>query len=128
MPHPAELAAADNAGPGQTGAPDAFRPLHAFFFSGLCRSRDMIVIADESGSIVFATGAIEAVTGWEASDLLGTDGLHLIHPEDLPAFGEHLTRPLGQPDESSIPQARVRRPDGSWVWTEVVALNLLGDP
>jgi diguanylate cyclase (GGDEF)-like protein/PAS domain S-box-containing protein len=128
MPHPAELAAADNGGLGHIGHPDAFRSLHDFLFSVVSRSRDMIVIADESGSIVFATGAIEAVTGWEASDLLGTDGLHLIHPEDLPAFGEHLTRLLEQPDESSITQARIRRPDGSWVWTEVVALNLLGDP
>src|SRR3954468_7716513 len=107
MPHPAELAAADNGGLGHIGHPDAFRSLHDFLFSVVSRSRDMIVIADESGSIVFATGAIEAVTGWEASDLLGTDGLHLIHPEDLPAFGEHLTRLLEQPDESSITQARV---------------------
>jgi diguanylate cyclase (GGDEF)-like protein/PAS domain S-box-containing protein len=128
MPHRAELAPAADGGLGHIGHPDAFKSLHDFLFSVVSRSRDMIVIADETGTIVFATGAIEAVTGWEPSDLLGNDGLHLIHPDDLPSFGEHLTRLLEQPDEPSITQARIRRPDGSWVWTEVVALNLLGDP
>ncbi|MDQ1434799.1 MAG: hypothetical protein QOF59_1615, partial [Actinomycetota bacterium] len=75
MPHRAELAPVDDDGLGQIGHPDAFRSLHDFLFSVVSRSRDVIVIADETGRIVFATGAIEAVTGWEASDLLGTDGL-----------------------------------------------------
>ncbi len=99
-----------------------------FLFSVVARSRDMIIIADESGTILFATGAIEEVAGWTASDLIGTDGLHLLHPDDLPSFGEHLQRLFDRPDEPSITQARVRRTDGSWVWTEVVALNLLSDP
>ncbi|HEV7523375.1 MAG TPA: EAL domain-containing protein [Acidimicrobiia bacterium] len=112
----------------EMGPPDAFRSLHDFLFSVVSRSRDVIVIADEAGTVTFATGAIEAVTGWSASDLLDTDGLHLIHPDDLPSFGEHLTRLFEQPDEPSITQARISRKDGGWVWTEVVALNLLSDP
>ncbi len=114
--------------PSGRGHPNAFQSLHDFLFSVVSRSRDVIIIADESGSVVFATGAIEEVTGWSAADLLGTDGLHLIHPDDLPSFGEHLARLFEQPEQASITQARVRRPDGTWVWTEVVALNLLGDP
>ena len=111
-----------------SGHPDAFKSLHDFLFSVVSQSRDVIVIADESGTMIFATGAIEAVTGWSASDLVGTDGLHLIHPDDLPSFGEHLTRLFERPDEPSITQARISRTGGGWVWTEVVALNLLADP
>jgi diguanylate cyclase (GGDEF)-like protein/PAS domain S-box-containing protein len=120
-----------HAAPDQTagmGHPDAFHSLHDFLFSVVSRSRDVIIIADETGAVVFATGAIEAVTGWTAADLLGTDGLHLIHPEDLPSFGDHLARLFERPDEPSTTQARVSRPDGGWVWTEVVAINLLADP
>ncbi len=125
---PVEPARAAPNGPADMGHPDAFRSLHDFLFSVVSRSRDVIIIADESGSVVFATGAIEAVTGWSAADLLGTDGLHLIHPEDLQSFGDHLARLFEQPDEPSTTQARVRRRDGGWVWTEVVAINLLADP
>ncbi len=110
------------------GHPDAFHSLHDFLFSVVSRSRDVIIIAGDDGKIVFATGAIDEITGWAAADLIGTDGLHLIHPEDAPAFGEHLTRLFEHPDEPSTTQARIRRPDGGWVWTEVVALNLLADP
>ncbi len=110
------------------GHPAAFHSLHDFLFSVVSRSRDMIVIADATGTVVFATGAIEQVSGWTAADLLGTDGLHLVHPEDLPSFGEHLTRLFERPDEPSTTHARIRRRDGGWVWTEVVALNLLSEP
>jgi diguanylate cyclase (GGDEF)-like protein/PAS domain S-box-containing protein len=123
-----EIAHADDERPPDIGHPAAFHSLHDFLFSVVSRSRDMIIIAEASGSIVFATGAIEEVAGWNASDLLGTDGLHLVHPDDLPSFGEHLTRLFERPDEPSTTQARIRRTDGSWVWTEVVALNLLSDP
>jgi diguanylate cyclase (GGDEF)-like protein/PAS domain S-box-containing protein len=128
IPSRLEPGHADESRPSDMGHPAAFRSLHDFLFSVVSRSRDVIIIADESGTVVFATGAIEEVTGWSAADLLGTDGLHLIHPEDMPSFGEHLTRLLERPDESSTTQARVRRADGDWVWTEVVALNLLADP
>ena len=110
------------------GHSDAFSSLRDFLFSVVRRSRDVIVIADESGTVIFATGAIEEVTGWSASDLVGTDGLHLIHPDDLPSFGDHLTSLFERPDEPSTTQARISRKDGGWVWTEVVASNLLGDP
>ena len=112
----------------EIGHPDAFRSLYDFLFSVVSRSRDIIVVADDAGTITFATGAIEEITGWTASDLVGTDGLHLIHPEDLPSFGEHLNRLVEQPDEPSITQVRISRAAGGWVWTEVVALNLLADP
>jgi PAS domain S-box-containing protein len=125
---PVDPAHAAPDGPADIGHPDAFHSLHDFLFSVVSRSRDVIIIADETGAVVFATGAIEEVTGWTAADLLGTDGLHLIHPEDLPSFGDHLARLFEQPDEPSTTQARVSRPDGGWVWTEVVAINLLADP
>jgi diguanylate cyclase (GGDEF)-like protein/PAS domain S-box-containing protein len=120
----------DAFGPDALG-PDAFGTpgsLQDFLFSVVSRSRDVIVIADETGTVIFATGAIEQVTGRTAADLLGTDGLHLIHPDDLPSFGEHLTRLFENPEEPSSTQARISRAEGGWVWTEVVALNLLSDP
>jgi diguanylate cyclase (GGDEF)-like protein/PAS domain S-box-containing protein len=114
--------------PPEPGHPDAFRSLHDFLFSVVSRSRDIIVVAEADGAITFATGAIEEITGWTASDLVGTDGLHLIHPDDIPSFGEHLSRLFERPDEPSTTQARISRAGGGWVWTEVVALNLLADP
>ena len=112
----------------EIGHPDAFRSLYDFLFSVVSRSRDIIIVADDAGTITFATGAIEAITGWTSTDLVGTDGMHLIHPEDLPSFGEHLSRLVERPDEPSITQVRISRSGGDWVWTEVVALNLLADP
>ena len=128
LPLRAEPVRADPARHPDGGHTDAFQPLHDFLYEVVRQSRDVIVIADETGTVIFATGAIEEVTGWTATDLIGTDGLHLIHPDDAASFGEHLTRLFEQPDEPSTTQARISRRDGGWVWTEVVALNLLSDP
>jgi len=122
-----EIAAADPGHFGRDHTPE-LGALHDFLFSVIEQSRDVVVIADETGSIVFAAGAIENATGWTAADLVGTDGLHLIHPEDSESFGDHLNRLLERPEEPSTTQARIRRADGGWVWMEVVALNLLTDP
>ena len=91
-------------------------------------SRDVIVVSHDDGMICFVSGALEATTGWAPADLLGTDGFHLLHPDDLASFGEHVTRLLEHPSEPSTTEVRIRCRDGEWVWAEVVAVNLLDDP
>ena len=99
-----------------------------FVLGVVSQSRDVIIVADEAGTIVFIAGALEELSGWTAEELIGTDGLHLIHPEDFESFGAHLERLLTNPKEPSTTEARVRRSDGTLIWIEVVAINLFDDP
>ncbi|HWS47251.1 MAG TPA: diguanylate cyclase [Acidimicrobiia bacterium] len=91
-------------------------------------SRDVIVVFDGDGLITFVSGAIEETIGWRPDDLVGTDGRQLIHPDDLADWVAHLERLVQRPAEPSSTEARIRRRNGEWIWTEVIAVNLLGDP
>ncbi|HEX2025498.1 MAG TPA: PAS domain S-box protein, partial [Actinomycetota bacterium] len=62
------------------------------------------------------SGDWERLTGWPIEDVLGTEPLQLLHPDDVgPAmelFG-HL-----QKEETGTMEVRVKRRDGSYLWVE----------
>ena len=98
-------------------------------FEALIRhSRDVIIVTDTSGAIVYASPSFETVLGLPVADLMGTTGLQLVHPDDVDAFVTHLVWLVEHPGEARTQEARIRHADGSWRWAEVVAANLFDDP
>src|SRR6202011_2334571 len=124
MSSPVTSLASDHVG-GELPAPR----WHSGFLDAIVgRSRDVVIVSDPSLIVVFAAGAIHELTGWDASDIVGTDGLHLIHPDDLESSASRLALLVERPGQRSVTEARILRRDGGWVWVEVLALNLLDDP
>jgi diguanylate cyclase (GGDEF)-like protein/PAS domain S-box-containing protein len=74
------------------------------------------------GHIVWISPSVTRVTGWLPEDLVGTDGLQLVHPDDAARVrrGQEVID-SGRPTSG---RGRVRCADGSYKWMEQVARTL----
>lgn len=103
------------------------RALEARFEALLRHSRDVLVVSDPEGVITYVSPGAEQVIGWRPDEIVGTDGLHLIHAEDRPAFDAHVGWLVAHPGEPCQTELRLHHADGSWRWAEAVMANLLDD-
>ncbi|HTD60143.1 MAG TPA: PAS domain S-box protein, partial [Gemmatimonadaceae bacterium] len=95
-------------------------------------SSDVISIIAPDGTVLFVSPSIKRVLGYDASELIGTSLLSLLHPDDIPRGQGILSRggmAAGGPGEPTEPvEWRVRHRDGRWLDLETVGTNLLHDP
>jgi diguanylate cyclase (GGDEF)-like protein/PAS domain S-box-containing protein len=87
------------------------------------------ILAVADGHVVFASGSVQRVLGYEP-DWLTPDRLTAItHPDSLPRVLEWIAAVRQSPEGStSTVESRARRADGSWVELEVSGTNQLADP
>ena len=94
----------------------------------LVNAADAVVVLDRSGMIVFATEAIEVLTGYSVDELVGRrDGSIFVQPEDVMRVRSTST------DDDGMPMAlrediRVHHRDGSLRWCQISLTNQLDDP
>jgi PAS domain S-box-containing protein len=88
--------------------------------------RDLITVCHRSGDCTYASPSALALLGYEPRELVGQPFQSFVHPEDRPRMEQHLNRHLTEGGESTIVQ-RLRRKDGSFVWTETTSKTHL-DP
>jgi diguanylate cyclase (GGDEF)-like protein/PAS domain S-box-containing protein len=85
---------------------------------------DAVVVIDAVGGILWVNAAAERIFGRSGPDVIGTNALDVVHPEDKALAGAALTsiqdKAVGTPIE-----LRVQAGEG-WKLVEVVASNLLG--
>lgn len=92
-------------------------------------SSDIILVADICGTIRYVSPSVERILGYNPEELVGTNGLALVHPDDT----THVRRLYDGVGEASgavgaRAESRVRHKDGSWRYLESVRNNLLEDP
>ena len=66
--------------------------------------------------------------GYRPEELVGSDALALVHPDDLPMMQQVSEAIRQSPGKSVSAEYRLRCKDGSWRWFEGVGTNLLDDP
>jgi PAS domain S-box-containing protein len=92
-------------------------------------SRDLITVLAPDGTRVYCAPSYERVLGYDPSDLVGSDGLELIHPDDRESVREAFeTLCAAETGDQKRVEYRVRHADGSWRTFEAVGVNLVDDP
>lgn len=91
-------------------------------------SFDAISLTDQQGNILYASASTTRVLGYKPEDLIGRNGLKLIHPDDLSKVRQILTEVLAKPRISVQMQFRARHKNGQWRWIESNSTNLLDEP
>jgi PAS domain S-box-containing protein len=91
-------------------------------------SSDAIVMADETGTIQWASPSAGVVLGYDADELVGSRAENLVDPEDHQAWAALRSAIASRPGTAVSSQFRCRRADGSIRWTEAEARNLLDEP
>ncbi|MGH2735917.1 MAG: hybrid sensor histidine kinase/response regulator [Actinomycetota bacterium] len=89
---------------------------------------DGIIVVDAKARIAYYSAAAERLMGVAAHELLGTNALDLVHPEDLVSARGILERLSAEPNESESAELRIRRGDGEWRQMWAIATNRLHDP
>jgi diguanylate cyclase (GGDEF)-like protein/PAS domain S-box-containing protein len=91
-------------------------------------STDVLMILGPDASIGWVSPSVTQVFGFQPEDLVGTQGLDFLHPDDIADAAEKLLWLLEEPGRSQTTVWRGRHADGSWRWIEAVNVNLLDDP
>ena len=91
-------------------------------------SSDAIFLVNAKTEIMYASPSTAKVLGYQPEELLGRNGLDLVHPQDREDSTLALKEVIAKPDSPLQMHARVRRKNGEWCWVESTASNLLNEP
>ena len=95
------------------------------FRSLIENSMDVIVVLDESLTMVYRSPSALKVTGLADEMTIGRDGRMYIHPEDLGSVTILLKELASLPGKSMNLLFRYQCGDGQYIWVEGSATNLL---
>jgi len=98
----------------------AVRPL-------LERAADAALVLRAEGTITYASPAVRQLFGWRDEELIGTQVLDLIHPDDRKSLARFLEDVGRQPGVRPAHEVRVRRGE-NWAWAELALTNFVDDP
>src|ERR1700722_3289537 len=80
---------------------------------------DVFVRVSPGGTLEYISGSVRAALGYEPEQLIGTDGLDLVHPDDRETFIENTRSALKGERKSAHERVhRFRSASGAWVWME----------
>jgi PAS domain S-box-containing protein len=103
----------------QVRAAEALKRSEAQFRRIAENASDLITYSDASGQLVYASPALETITGYKPEELFGARALRLLHPDDHPAVQARIQQLAQRPDQHLPPfECRMRTKDGRWVWLE----------
>ena len=88
------------------------------------QSTDIILIADPSGQIKYASPSVHAVLAVHGDSLVGTNMRDLVHPDDFARTMSTGPRPVAY-RQNPIVEFRLRHADGRWPYFECVVRNLI---
>ena len=89
---------------------------------------DVIGIVDEQCIIKYSSPNSWKWFGWTTDELIGTNGMSMVHPDDCVRIQEVFSSLTVNPDRSSTIEYRHRCKDGSYKYIELTGTNLFHDP
>jgi diguanylate cyclase (GGDEF)-like protein/PAS domain S-box-containing protein len=87
-------------------------------------SHDGVVVLDPDLGITYASPTVEQIFGRTVDQLLGTNGLALVHPDDLDTAAEALAETSSTIGHRATRRVRAQHANGTWRWVECTAVNL----
>lgn len=91
------------------------------------KSRDITLVLDKNGRILYHSPSLGRVLGREEGEILGAPLFDFVHPDDLASAREGLASCAGEGDALRL-EMRVRTRDGSWRRLECLCGDLRDDP
>jgi PAS domain S-box-containing protein len=89
---------------------------------------DVIALLDRAWTVTACNDAYVGITGGKRGERTSLFNLDLIHEEDRQNVQAALGKLLESAKASHLLEYRVRQKDGSWIWLEASATNLLETP
>jgi diguanylate cyclase (GGDEF)-like protein/PAS domain S-box-containing protein len=90
-------------------------------------SADAIALLDSDMRVTWVGPSTERVFGWREAEMVGRSIYDLIHPNDRAGTAEVAERIRGSKSDVVRGELRLQHRNGSWMWIEACAQNLLDD-
>jgi diguanylate cyclase (GGDEF)-like protein/PAS domain S-box-containing protein len=100
----------------------------ARFRSLVQNATDVYAIVGADATTRYTSPSVTHVLGWQSDELIGRNGLDLVHPDDAAGARMLLTDLVARPGAEVTTELRLARADGGWCHVEVTGKNLLLDP
>jgi PAS domain S-box-containing protein len=109
-------------------AEEALRERETRYSALIRNSVDNITVVTADGTLLYENDTVERPLGYPPNSLLGENVFALVHPDDRPEAQRMMEELLQSSGSSCNWTARLRRSDGTWLWMEGTATNLLDEP
>ncbi len=93
---------------------EAAREREEHFRSLIENATDVIAVLDGDGTLLYGSPSIERALGFKPAELIDTNALACIHPEDASKAAAGLARIMERPGDALSIEFRIRHKDGSW--------------
>ena len=107
-------------------AEEALRNNERRFRSLIEHASDITTVIDERGKILYLSPSVERILGHRPEDLIGSNILDRVHPDDIESISATIARPAGIGIRSV--EFRLEGFGGDWRTFEATVNNLLDDP
>jgi PAS domain S-box-containing protein len=91
-------------------------------------SPDVIELLDAQANIGYVSPAATRIFGYSPEELVGHNGLALVHPDDLQRVKAAFAELVANSAKNLLIEYRNRHKDGSWRFLEANGANRLADP
>jgi two-component system, cell cycle sensor histidine kinase and response regulator CckA len=92
------------------------------------KSADIIIVTSAEGKITYMSPGVKGLLGRDPSELVGANGVELVHSEDRALLREMISDLLAHPAKVINFELRAVHADGSFRRLEATGTNLLADP
>jgi len=107
---------------------EALKRSEEFFKTIVQNSYDSIVVVDEQGTRKYASSSFSNVGGYDPKEMLGKKVFDLVHPDDRERIFEFYKKVISDPGHTHSIQVRYLAKNGTYIWLEVLATNMLNNP
>jgi len=111
----------------RVNAEEALHRSDARFRSLVQNATDVVTVVGPDTLISYASPSIEKVLGYTTAELVGTDALRLIHPDDRASVLEASAEAV-ESGEATTVEYRAIAKDGSFRYFESITTDLTGEP
>jgi PAS domain S-box-containing protein len=109
-----------------TGAEQALRESEERFRALIQNATDIIRIINADGYIVYDSPSSSHILGYPPGFTIGKRPLEFIHPDDHKRVEDALREVYTRTNPGTPTEFRIRKADGSYIFVETVASNLIG--
>jgi PAS domain S-box-containing protein len=89
---------------------------------------DIIFIIDKDLRIIYESPSVERALGYNKGELIGMNGLSLIHDDDLVMVKDELNKVITKTNDYLPTELRIRHKQGHWVYLDIIGDNLIDHP
>lgn len=91
-------------------------------------SSDVVIILSENFTLKYASPSVTRILGYEPEKILHTSFFELCLPEEIDRVSKFLSEIISNPTGNhSLDEIKIRKRSGDFIYSEIVATNLLKD-